>query len=71
MSGLKLEDAINKITERPYEFYKEQSTEGFEALKNEKLLKKQKLRKYIKKIKVENLKSDDQPRLLTKTPVIE
>ncbi|KAI8129541.1 mitochondrial, Pentatricopeptide repeat-containing protein 1 [Lucilia cuprina] len=60
IDGLKLEDAIKKIKERPYDHYKEQDGEGIEPIKNEKLAKKTKLRKYIKKIKIQNLKGDEQ-----------
>ncbi|KAM7356823.1 pentatricopeptide repeat-containing protein 1, mitochondrial-like [Cochliomyia hominivorax] len=59
IDGLKLEDAIKKIKERPYEHYKEEGIEGMEPLKNEKLSKKNKIRKYIKKIKIQNLKGDE------------
>ena len=59
VSGLKLEDAIKKLTERPYDYYKESDVEGLEPQKNEALVKKQKLRKYIKKIKVDNLKGEE------------
>ncbi|KAL9912201.1 pentatricopeptide repeat-containing protein 1, mitochondrial [Glossina fuscipes fuscipes] len=57
--GLKLDDAIKKLRQRPYDYYKEDTIDGLENIKNEKLARKQKLRKYIKKIKVENLKGDE------------
>lgn len=59
IDGLKLQDAIKKLRERPYEQYKEEPVEGVEPIKNEKLANKTKLRKYIKKIKVQTLKGDD------------
>lgn len=59
IDGLKFEDAVKKIKERPYDQYKEEHVDGMEPLKNEKLAKKSKLRKYIKKIKIQNLKDDD------------
>lgn len=58
IAGLKLEDAIKKIREHPYQQYKDDDIEGVEPLKNQKLSKKQKVRKYIKKIKIENLRND-------------
>lgn len=58
IAGLKLEDAIKKIKERPYQQFKENETDGLEENKNEKFLRKQKLRKYIKKIKIKDLKDD-------------
>lgn len=56
---MKLEDAIKKIKERPYDHYKEDDVEGMESLKNKKQATKNKLRKYIKKIKIENLQGDE------------
>lgn len=67
INGLKLEDAIRNIKERPYEQYKEGEIDGVEPLKNEKLSQKKKLRKYIKKIKITNLRGDeDLPEIDTK-----
>lgn len=60
IDGLKLEDAIKKLKQRPYDHYKEANPEGMEPLKNEKLMKKQKMRKYIKKIKIQELKGDEE-----------
>ncbi|XP_054732525.1 pentatricopeptide repeat-containing protein 1, mitochondrial [Anastrepha obliqua] len=62
IGGLKLEDAIKKIREHPYKYFKEEDIEGVESLKNNNISKKQKVRKYIKKIKIENLRSDIQGR---------
>ncbi|XP_061401641.1 pentatricopeptide repeat-containing protein 1, mitochondrial [Musca vetustissima] len=59
LANLKLDDQIKKIRERPYEHYKETPVDGMEPLKNEKLASKQKLRKYIKKIKIQHLKGDE------------
>uniref|UniRef100_A0A1I8MYB1 PROP1-like PPR domain-containing protein n=1 Tax=Musca domestica TaxID=7370 RepID=A0A1I8MYB1_MUSDO len=59
LSNLKIDDQIKKIRERPYEHYKEDPVDGMEPLKNEKLASKQKLRKYIKKIKLQHLKGDE------------
>ncbi|XP_075164015.1 pentatricopeptide repeat-containing protein 1, mitochondrial [Haematobia irritans] len=59
IASLKIDDAIKKIRERPYQQYKEESNDGLEPIKNEKLAGKQKLRKYIKKIKIQNLRGDD------------
>lgn len=70
IDGLKLEDAIKKIKQRPYDHYKEDEVEGVEPLKNEKLAKKNKMRKYIKKIKVQHLKGDEEL-LNTETKQIE
>lgn len=61
IEGLKLEDAIKKIKPRPYQHYKEDTVEGLEDDKNVKLSKKSKMRKYIKKIKVQHLRDDDEP----------
>ncbi|XP_011195737.2 pentatricopeptide repeat-containing protein 1, mitochondrial [Zeugodacus cucurbitae] len=58
IAGLKIEDAIKKIREHPYQQYKDEDFEGVEPLKNQELSKKQKVRKYIKKIKIENLRDD-------------
>lgn len=60
IDGLKLEDAIKKIKQSPYDQYKEDPIEGVEPLKNEKLARKNKTRKYIKKIKIQNLKGDEE-----------
>uniref|UniRef100_A0A1A9ZMI7 PPR_long domain-containing protein n=1 Tax=Glossina pallidipes TaxID=7398 RepID=A0A1A9ZMI7_GLOPL len=57
--GLKLDDAIKRLRQKPYDYYKEDAIDGLENVKNEKLARKQKLRKYIKKIKIENLKGDE------------
>ncbi|KAH8349850.1 hypothetical protein KR084_007894 [Drosophila pseudotakahashii] len=61
LAGLKLEDAIAKVKERPYEKYKLPPVEGKEPLKHEQLKHKTKQRKYIKKIKIDELQ-DDPPR---------
>ncbi|XP_016989806.1 pentatricopeptide repeat-containing protein 1, mitochondrial [Drosophila rhopaloa] len=61
LAGLKLEDAIAKVKERPYEKYKVPPVEGMEPLKHEHLKRKTKPRKYIKKIKIDELQ-DDPPR---------
>ncbi|XP_017042511.2 pentatricopeptide repeat-containing protein 1, mitochondrial [Drosophila ficusphila] len=61
LAGLKLEDAIAKVKERPYEKYKVPPVEGLEPLKHEQLKRKTKLRKYIKKINIDKLQ-DDPPR---------
>ncbi|XP_055847167.1 pentatricopeptide repeat-containing protein 1, mitochondrial [Episyrphus balteatus] len=58
IEGLKLDDAIKKLKQRPYQHFKEDTVEGLEDIKNVKLSKKSKMRKYIKKIKIENLKGD-------------
>ncbi|XP_004526951.1 pentatricopeptide repeat-containing protein 1, mitochondrial [Ceratitis capitata] len=58
IAGLKLEDAIKKIRDHPYTQFKEEDVDGVEPLKNYEISKKQKVRKYIKKIKIENLRSD-------------
>lgn len=58
---LKLEDAIKKIQERPYQQYTEEQRDNElnqEPLKNIKEARKQKRRKYIKKIKVDTLQDD-------------
>ncbi|XP_067645278.1 pentatricopeptide repeat-containing protein 1, mitochondrial [Eurosta solidaginis] len=60
LSGLKLEDAIKKIRQHPDKQFKEEDIDGIEPVKNEALSKKQKIRKYIKKIKIENLRNDIQ-----------
>lgn len=59
IANLKLDDAIKKLRERPYEHYKEDTVEGMEQVKNEKLARKQKIRKYIKKIKIQHLNGDE------------
>ncbi|BFF99613.1 pentatricopeptide repeat-containing protein 1 mitochondrial [Drosophila madeirensis] len=61
LTGLKLEDAIAKIKARPYAKYKESAVEGLEPLKHEQVKRKTKLRKYIKKIRIDELQ-DDPPR---------
>lgn len=58
LSGLKLEDAIAKVKERPYEQFKLPPVNGMEPLKHEQLKHKTKQRKYIKKIKIHELKDD-------------
>ncbi|XP_055913654.1 pentatricopeptide repeat-containing protein 1, mitochondrial [Eupeodes corollae] len=58
IEGLKLEDAIKKLKQRPYQHFKEDSIDGVEDVKNVKLSKRSKMRKYIKKIKVHNLRGD-------------
>ncbi|XP_017071348.2 pentatricopeptide repeat-containing protein 1, mitochondrial [Drosophila eugracilis] len=58
LAGLKLEDAIAKVKERPYEQYKLPSVKGMEPLKNDHLKHKTKQRKYIKKIKINELRDD-------------
>lgn len=60
LTGLKLEDAIAKVKERPYARYKEEPIEGKEPLKHEQIKRKTKLRKYIKKIKIDELQDDPQ-----------
>ncbi|EDW76723.1 uncharacterized protein Dwil_GK19803 [Drosophila willistoni] len=68
LSNLKLEDAIAKIKERPYAQYKKPNVEGMESLKHEQIKRKTKLRKYIKKIKINELQDDpDPPRLREST----
>ncbi|EDW30160.1 GL22616 [Drosophila persimilis] len=61
LTGLQLEDAIAKIKVRPYAKYKEAAVDGLEPLKHEQVKRKTKLRKYIKKIKIDELQ-DDPPR---------
>lgn len=63
IAGLKIEDAIKKIHEHPYQQYRDDEYEGVEPLKNQKLSKQQKVRRYIKKIKIENLRVDTQDSL--------
>ncbi|KAH8270363.1 hypothetical protein KR018_008719 [Drosophila ironensis] len=56
LAGLKLEDAIAKVKEHPYAKFKEQpAEEGMEPLKHEQIKRKTKVRKYIKKIKIDEL----------------
>nr|XP_017016653.1 pentatricopeptide repeat-containing protein 1, mitochondrial [Drosophila kikkawai] len=62
LTGLKLEDAIARVKERPYARYKEEPVEGKEPLKHEQIKRKTKLRKYIKKIKIDELQDDPPPR---------
>lgn len=50
-----MEDAIKKLKESPYEQFKEGSGQGYENLKNEKQQREKKVRKYITKIKVNQL----------------
>ncbi|KAM8711006.1 hypothetical protein ACLKA7_017609 [Drosophila subpalustris] len=58
LAGLKLEDAVNKVKERPYAQYKEATVTGIEPTKHEQVKRKQKVRKYIKKIKIAQLSDD-------------
>lgn len=60
MENLHLEDKIKKIKGKPFEQFKTPKEEGYEERKNERLLRKQKARKYIKKIKIETLKGDSE-----------
>lgn len=63
IAHLKLEDAIKKIQARPYQQYTDEqySDEIYqESLKNVKQSRKQKLRKYIKKIKIDSLQDDEE-----------
>ncbi|XP_030372200.1 pentatricopeptide repeat-containing protein 1, mitochondrial [Scaptodrosophila lebanonensis] len=60
LTHLKLEDAIAKIKERPYARYKDAPVEGMEPLKHEQIRRKTKVRKYIKKIKINELRADPQ-----------
>lgn len=59
IAHLKLEDAIKKMRERPYQQYSQEEGSWQEPLKNTRQLRKQKLRKYIKKIKIATLQDDD------------
>lgn len=61
LTGLKLEDAINKLKERPYAQYQEPSVTGMEPTKHEEVKRKTKDRKYIKKIKIAELSDDPYP----------
>ncbi|EDW69277.1 pentatricopeptide repeat-containing protein 1, mitochondrial [Drosophila virilis] len=58
LSGLKLEDAIAKLKARPYAQYKETPVTGLEPAKHEQVKRKTKIRKYIKKIKIDELQDD-------------
>ncbi|XP_064547434.1 pentatricopeptide repeat-containing protein 1, mitochondrial [Drosophila montana] len=58
LSGLKLEDAIAKLKARPYAQYKEAPVTGVEPAKHEQVKRKTKIRKYIKKIKINELQDD-------------
>lgn len=55
LSNLNLEDAIAKIKDRPYTQYKEAAVVGLEPTKHEFVKRKTKVRKYIKKIKIDEL----------------
>ncbi|KAH8318242.1 hypothetical protein KR067_009986 [Drosophila pandora] len=55
LAGLKLEDAIAKVKENPYAKFKEHTEEGLEPLKTDQVKRKTKVRKYIKKIKIDQL----------------
>lgn len=61
LTGLKLEDAIAKLKPRAYAQYNETPITGLEPAKHEQVKRKTKLRKYIKKIKIDELQ--DGPRL--------
>jgi len=61
LTGLKLEDAINKLKERPYAQYQEPFVTGIEPAKHKKVKRKTKERKYIKKIKIAELSDDPNP----------
>ncbi|XP_034483232.1 pentatricopeptide repeat-containing protein 1, mitochondrial [Drosophila innubila] len=58
LSGLKLEDAVIKLKERPYAQYKATPETGMEPTKHEQVKRKTKARKYIKKIKIDQLSDD-------------
>ncbi|KAH8324024.1 hypothetical protein KR074_007412 [Drosophila pseudoananassae] len=58
LHGLKLEDAIAKVKESSYAKFKEQTEEGLEPLKSDQIKRKTKVRKYIKKIKIDQLQDD-------------
>ncbi|XP_017956164.1 pentatricopeptide repeat-containing protein 1, mitochondrial [Drosophila navojoa] len=60
LTGLKLEDAIAKLKPRAYEQYTEDSVTGQEPAKHEQVKRKTKLRKYIKKIKINELQDGPQ-----------
>ncbi|KAH8398384.1 hypothetical protein KR215_009520 [Drosophila sulfurigaster] len=66
LTGLKLEDAVNKLKERPYAQYKETPVEGIEPTKHEEVKRKTKVRKYIKKIKIAELRDDPSEASFTK-----
>ena len=63
IAGLQLQDAIKKISQRPYEQFKEKQPPGFEEIKNEEFIRKQKVKKYINKIKINDLKEDEEGNL--------
>ncbi|EDV96305.1 pentatricopeptide repeat-containing protein 1, mitochondrial [Drosophila grimshawi] len=58
LSGLKLEDAVAKLKQRPYAQFKESPVTGLETAKHEQVKRKTKIRKYIKKIKIDELQDD-------------
>ncbi|KAH8278303.1 hypothetical protein KR044_010621, partial [Drosophila immigrans] len=66
LTGLKHEDAVNKLKERPYAQYKEGAVSGIEPTKHNEVKRKTKMRKYIKKIKIVELKDDACEARLTK-----
>lgn len=55
LSDLNLEDAIAKTKHRPYAQFKEAAVAGLEPTKHELVKRKTKVRKYIKKIKIDEL----------------
>ncbi|KAH8402890.1 hypothetical protein KR222_009141, partial [Zaprionus bogoriensis] len=58
LASLKLEDAVGKLKQRPYDQFKEPGPTGLEPMKHEHLTRKRKVLKYIKKIKIEELRDD-------------
>lgn len=58
LAGLSLEDAISKMKERPYAQFNEPVLNGLETTKHELVKRQTKMRKYIKKIKIDKLSDD-------------
>lgn len=60
LKGLGLDDAVGVVRQHPWEQFKEPQAEGYEATKNPKLRHQKKKQHSIRKIKVEELKDDDE-----------
>lgn len=59
LKGLSLDDAVGAVREHPWEQFKQTQADGYEATKNPKLRHEKKKQHSIRKIKVDELKDDD------------
>jgi pentatricopeptide repeat domain-containing protein 1 len=59
LKDLKVEEAVKKVRDHPWDQFRNTQKEGFEEEKNKKLKHKKKIERYIKRIKVDQLESDE------------